>query len=204
MKKTVLACAGIMIFTFHLAPSTSLRAQGFDWGRISLSADFSSQGNTFGIANGLRLTGHPERAVHLTAAYRLGRRWELGIYGGYKGSDAPTASVQSFANNPLIRSVYVENTSDFIYGALVQWYLVPYDKRQYIFADVALRVGFDFSGTEADNVWGGMSAIYRATDHVALCLDVDFGSFRYASISNFVNERDTWGTRSTLRLQVAL
>lgn len=204
MKKIVIACVSILLFNLQLATFKSLHAQGFDWNRMSLSVDFSSQSDIFGIANGLRLTGHPERAVHLAAAYRLGRHWELGLYGGYLAAGAPTSSITGTGGNTLIRSIYVENANEIIYGAFVQWYLVPYDKRQYINMDVTLRAGFDLSGTEADNVWAGLSVLYRITSHVSLCLDVDFGSFRYTSTFSFINDRNSWNTRGTLRLQVSL
>ncbi|MBR1550283.1 MAG: hypothetical protein IJ634_06560 [Bacteroidales bacterium] len=204
MKKILLACASIIILNFQFSIFNSLHAQSFDWGRISLSADYATQGNAFGLTNGLRLKDHPERAVHLTAAYRLGRRWELGLYGGYHASTATTGSTTASGSGPVIRSVYIEDGSELIYGAFVQWYIIPYDKRQLINVDAAFRVGFDLSGTEADNFWAGMTSIYRVTDHVAICLDLDFGSFRYASVINFINDKDTWGMRSALRLQVSL
>lgn len=203
MKKTIIVAIAI-VFTAHLSPFTALHAQSFDWGRISLSSDFSTQGNIYGFTHGLRLKDRPERAVHLTAGYRLGQHWELDLYGGYCASTATSGSPAAPGGNPVIRTVYVKNESELIYGAFVQWHIVPYDMRQVINIDMALRVGLDFSGAEADHVWGGMSSIYRVTDRVALCFDVDFGSFRYASITNFINDRDTWGMRSALRLQVSL
>jgi len=191
MKKIFLV---IVIFVAHF----SVQGQGFEWGRVNVSVDMSSQSSFFN-GGAYLFKNHPERAAHFTLGYRLGRYWELAGYLGYSAS-APEFLSTLPSPDPGY-TVAFSNGARGIYGAILQYHLAPYGTTLPL--SLAIRVGFDLSGIEADGAWLGVVTSYRLTHHVTLNLDTDCGSFRCARRVRWVFGEHSLVGRAALRLQVS-
>lgn len=210
MKKIVLVCVSAMFFTFHLLPFTSLRAQGFDWHRLNVTIDYSTQSPAFLSLSMLQgrsglFAGHPASSLNIGVGYRLWGHFEAGLYANYSGASATSGTgKRDLGNGQTLQTVYFEDGSAFGWGALVQVHLVPFKYRHEIGVDMSARLGFDFSGVEADNFWGGIGWNFWISKHVSLTFGVDLGSFRYGRMENALNGSNMWGGRLTLGAQVEL
>lgn len=210
MKKTMIICLGIVIFNFQFSVSNSLRAQGFDWHRLNVSIDYSTQSPplySFLILQGRSglFAGHPASSLNIGVGYRLWGHFEAGLYANYSGASATSGTGnRDLGNGQTLQTVYFKDESAFGWGALVQVHLVPFKYRHEIGVDMSARLGFDFSGVEADNFWGGIGWNFWISKHVSLTLGVDLGSFRYSRMENALNGSNMWGGRFTLGAQVEL
>ena len=210
MKKTMIICLGIVIFNFQFSVSNSLRAQGFDWHRLNVSIDYSTQSPAFLSLSLLQgrsglFAGHPASSLNIGVGYRLWGHFEAGLYANYSGASATSGTgKRDLGNGQTLQTVYFKDESAFGWGALVQVHLVPFKYRHEIGVDMSARLGFDFSGVEADNFWGGIGWNFWISKHVSLTFGVDLGSFRYGSMENALNGGKMWGGRLTLGAQVEL
>ena len=210
MKKTMIICLGIVIFNFQFSVFNSLRAQGFDWHRLNVSIDYSTQSPAFQSLSMLQgrsglFAGHPASSLNIGVGYRLWGHFEAGLYANYTGASATSGTgKRDLGNGQTLQTVYFKDESAFGWGALVQVHLVPYKYRHEIGIDMKARLGFDFSGVEADNFWGGIGWNFWISKHVSLTFGADFGSFRYSRMENALNGSKMWGARLTLGAHVEL
>lgn len=210
MKKTMIICLGIVIFNFQFSVFNSLRAQGFDWHRLNVSIDYATQSPAFIAVSLLQgrsglFAGHPASSLNIGVGYRLWGHFEAGLYANYSGASATSGTGnRDLGNGQTLQTVYFKDGSAFGWGALVQVHLVPYKYRHEIGLDMRARLGFDFSGVEADNFWGGIGWNFWISKHVSLTFGVDLGSFRYSRMENALMGSKMWGGRLILGAQVEL
>ena len=210
MKKTLIICLGIVIFNFQFSVFNSLRAQGFDWHRLNVTIDYSTQSSAFNAVSLLQgrsglFAGHPASSLNVGVGYRLWGHFEAGLYANYSGASATSGTGnRDLGNGQTLQTVYFKDESAFGWGALVQVHLVPYKYRHEIGIDMRARLGFDFSGVEADNFWGGIGWNFWISKHVSLTFGADFGSFRYGRMENALMGNKMWGGRLTLGAHVEL
>lgn len=210
MKKTILICASILVFNLQFSISNSLRAQGFDWHRLNVGVNYSTQSPNFGSVSLLRgrsglFAGHPARSFSLGVSYRLWGHFEAGLYASYMGASANSGTgKRDLGGGQSLQTMYFKDGADFGWGAVVQVHLVPYKYRHEIGIDMSARLGFDFSGLEADNAWFGIGWDYWISKHVSLTWSADFGSFRYSRMENALNGSNMWGGRLAMGVRVEL
>ena len=210
MKKTMIICLGIVIFNFQFSVFNSLRAQGFDWHRLNVTIDYSTQSPAFNAVSLLQgrsglFAGHPASSLNIGVGYRLWGHFEAGLYANYSGASATSGTGnRDLGNGQTLQTVYFKDGSAFGWGALVQVHLVPFKYRHEIDVDMRARLGFDFSGVEADNFWGGIGWNFWISKHVSLTFGFDFGSFRYSRMENALMGNKIWGVRLTLGAHVEL
>ncbi len=210
MKKTMIICLGFVIFNFQFSVFNSLRAQGFDWHRLNVSIDYSTQSPAFQSLSMLQgrsglFAGHPASSLNVGVGYRLWGHLEAGLYANYSGASATSGTGnRDLGNGQTLQTVYFKDGSAFGWGALVQVHLVPYKYRHEIGIDMSARLGFDFSGLEADNAWFGIGWDYWISKHVSLTWSADFGSFRYSRMENALNGSNMWGGRLAMGVRVEL
>lgn len=210
MKKTMIICLGIVIFNFQFSVFNSLRAQGFDWHRLNVSIDYSTQSPAFQSLSMLQgrsglFAGHPASSLNVGVGYRLWGHLEAGLYANYSGASATSGTGnRDLGNGQTLQTVYFKDGSAFGWGALVQVHLVPYKYRHEIGIDMSARLGFDFSGLEADNAWFGIGWDYWISKHVSLSWSADLGSFRYSRMENALNGSNMWGGRLAMGVRVEL
>ena len=210
MKKTMIICLGIVIFNFQFSVFNSLRAQGFDWHRLNVTIDYSTQSPAFNAVSLLQgrsglFAGHPASSLNIGVGYRLWGHFEAGLYANYSGASATSGTGnRDLGNGQTLQTVYFKDGSAFGWGALVQVHLVPYKYRHEIGIDMSARLGFDISGLEADNAWFGIGWDYWISKHVSLTWSADFGSFRYSRMENALMGNKMWGGRLTLGAHVEL
>ena len=210
MKKIVLICASILVFNLQFSISNSLRAQGFDWHRLNVSIDYSTQSPAFQSLSMLQgrsglFAGHPASSLNVGVGYRLWGHLEAGFYANYSGASATSGTGnRDLGNGQTLQTVYFKDGSAFGWGALVQVHLVPYKYRHEIGIDMSARLGFDFSGLEADNAWFGIGWDYWISKHVSLSWSADLGSFRYSRMENALNGSNMWGGRLAMGVRVEL
>jgi len=210
MKKTMIICLGIVIFNFQFSVFNSLRAQGFDWHRLNVTIDYSTQSPAFNAVSLLQgrsglFAGHPASSLNIGVGYRLWGHFEAGLYVNYTGASATSGTGnRDLGNGQTLQTVYFNDGSAFGWGALVQVHLVPYKYRHEIGIDMSARLGFDISGLEADNAWFGIGWDYWISKHVSLTWSADFGSFRYSRMENALMGNKMWGGRLTLGAHVEL
>ncbi len=210
MKKTMIICLGIVIFNFQFSVFNSLRAQGFDWHRLNVTIDYSTQSPAFNAVSLLQgrsglFAGHPASSLNVGVGYRLWGHFEAGLYANYSGASATSGTGnRDLGNGQTLQTVYFKDGSAFGWGALVQVHLVPYKYRHEIGIDMSARLGFDFSGLEADNAWFGIGWDYWISKHVSLSWSADLGSFRYSRMENALNGSNMWGGRLAMGVRVEL
>jgi len=210
MKKTMIICLGIVIFNFQFSVFNSLRAQGFDWHRLNVTIDYSTQSPAFQSLSMLQgrsglFAGHPASSLNVGVGYRLWGHLEAGLYANYSGASATSGTGnRDLGNGQTLQTVYFKDGSAFGWGALVQVHLVPYKYRHEIGIDMSARLGFDFSGLEADNAWFGIGWDYWISKHVSLTWSADLGSFRYSRMENALNGSNMWGGRLAMGVRVEL
>ncbi len=210
MKKTMIICLGIVIFNFQFSVFNSIRAQGFDWHRLNVSIDYSTQSPAFQSLSMLQgrsglFAGHPASSLNVGVGYRLWGHLEAGLYANYSGASATSGTGnRDLGNGQTLQTVYFKDGSAFGWGALVQVHLVPYKYRHEIGIDMSARLGFDFSGLEADNAWFGIGWDYWISKHVSLTWSADLGSFRYSRMENALNGSNMWGGRLAMGVRVEL
>jgi hypothetical protein len=73
-------------------------------------------------------------------------------------------------------SIYYKNGFFVNYGFQVQLHLMPFNKRNYAWADVFLRLGVG-KGYEENGLWGGFGVAWNATNHLSFQLNIDFGGW---------------------------
>ena len=208
MKKTMIICLGIVIFNFQFSVFNSLRAQGFDWHRLNVTIDYSTQSPAFNAVSLLQgrsglFAGHPASSLNIGVGYRLWGHFEAGLYANYSGASATSGTGnRDLGNGQTLQTVYFKDGSAFGWGALVQVHLVPYKYRHEIGIDMSARLGFDISGLEADNAWFGIGWDYWISKHVSLTWSADFGSFRYSRMENALNGSNMWGGRLAMGVRV--
>ena len=108
MKKIMLMV--LVLIALCLFFHTSVQAQGFDKGRVSMDVDYSFQPSVLQFRSGL-LHNHPERSAHLQLNYRLWRRWEVGMYASISGSQIGYSGSENRGTGSLDKMSYttVEN-----------------------------------------------------------------------------------------------
>ena len=157
-------------------------AQGFDWHRINIAVDASTQltaTSVLQLGSGV-LANRPNRSVSLAVNYRLWQHWEVGLYANLVGSNAMSSGGQDIGNGQSLQWIFVTNGYEVGWGVTAQFHIIPYRFRHEMGLDMTLRLGFDFGEAEADNFWGGLRYTYNLSRHVALSASFDFGSFYFA------------------------
>lgn len=203
MKKIMLMV--LVLIALCLFFHTSVQAQGFDKGRVSMDVDYSFQPSVLQFRSGL-LHNHPERSAHLQLNYRLWRRWEVGMYASISGSQIGYSGSENRGTGSLDKMSYttVENGYEMGWGAVVQWHMIPYDEKNSLNADITLRVGMDIAEIEADSFWGGIGVFYHVDKHLSLYLFDDFGTFHFGRTNDFVIDQSTWHMRCSVGVQLHL
>ncbi|MBP3762318.1 MAG: hypothetical protein J6I49_00380 [Bacteroidales bacterium] len=211
MKKIMIICAGVLLLNFQFSISSPLRAQGFDWHRFTVSIDYSTQSPSLESLSLLQggsgiFAGHPYRSIGLGVGYRLWGHLEAGLYANYMGASATSGTgSRDLGGRQSLQTLYREDSPAFGWGATVQLHLVPYKYLHEIGIDISARLGFEFSGIEADNFWFGMGFSYWISKHVSLVWGGDFGSFRYSRMENALNGSSIrLGARLTMGVQIGL
>lgn len=198
MKKILFAMA---IITVTLTGA----AQGFDWHRMNISADYSYQPSLLQHGSGL-LRQHPERTVSVGASYRLWQLCEVGLYANLVGADAMSSGSENIGGGQHVSYMYVTNRYTLGWGAIVQLHTIPFRMRHNTL-DMAIRLGIDIAKAEADRFWVGAKFTYFITRHTALTMSADFGSFYYSrTYSNVIGQKhsDLGNYRSSFGIQVEL
>ena len=119
MKKTMIICLGIVIFNFQFSVFNSLRAQGFDWHRLNVSIDYSTQSPAFLSLSLLQgrsglFAGHPASSLNIGVGYRLWGHFEAGLYANYSGASATSGTgKRDLGNGQTLQTVYFKDESAF-------------------------------------------------------------------------------------------
>jgi hypothetical protein len=171
MKK-ILFIVLLSPFAFHLSPC---QAQGaWDLKRFNLEVEYHNRPTELELGTGL-FASHPERTLHTGINYRLLQHWEVGFYLGFQGCHLDDYSHQDIGD-AAVGSIYYKNGFFVNYGFQVQLHLMPFNKRNYAWADVFLRLGVG-KGYEENGLWGGFGVAWNATNHLSFQLNIDFGGW---------------------------
>ncbi len=203
MKKIFLLAASIVVFNPLFSIFNSLQAQGFDWHRFNITADFSFQPSLLHHGSGI-LKNHPERAFHAGINYRIARHWEVGLYADLVGATAWQSAYERHGDVVVWRMLGFTNQYQVGFGTLVQFHSVSFEKRNRVGIDMILRLGMDLYETEADRFWGGVGFIHRFSRHMAVTFSTDFGTFYYGRQHDMITGVDSWHLRTSVGVQVEL
>ena len=203
MRKLLLACVSILLLNIQYSISNPLQAQGFDWHRFNIAADFSYQPSALNHGSGI-LKQHPGRALHLGVNYRLKRRSELGAYTYRVGAWAWSSGDEPLGNGQRLHWIGWDNGYEWGCGLLVQYHTIPFDKRNTLGVDMVLRLGMDLHSIEADRLWCGVGFLYRFSRHMSVSYGLDVGSFHYSWLYNRTIGSSDWGQRIIIGLQYEL
>ena len=197
MKKTI-----VIIATLLTAFTASAQ-----WNRVNVGVDFAWQQTPLKFDRGF-LYGRPDRALHLNIGYRLWQHWELGIYLGIQGADCYSSATSTYhtAQGDPYSVTYIDGIKEIqsTTGVMLQYYILPFNKRNEWRMDGVIRLGFTPGGIEIDNFWGGIGMLYRLTGHTSLHVNVDMGTFRPSRLINRMLENDFSPVRTSIGLQVEL
>ena len=111
----------------------------------------------------------------LIDTYASSEHWEVGFYLGFQGCHLDDYSHQDIGD-AAVGSIYYKNGFFVNYGLQVQLHLMPFNKRNYAWADVFLRLGVG-KGYEENGLWGGFGVAWNATNHLSFQLNIDFGGW---------------------------
>lgn len=190
--------------TFGLSEHPNTNHYGFPGGRLTIGMDYAWQDTPVQFSGGL-FVGRPDRSIHLNVGYRLWQHWEAGIYIAVQGGNCSSGGTfLPQGGGYIITQLYVDKGVRWTNGVMVQYHIVPFQKRNDSKVDGVLRLGFTPGGEEIDNIWGGIGIIYSLADNVSLLMNGDLGSFRPSRLINNLMSYDAMPTRISLGLQVAL
>ena len=197
MKNTIAIIATMLI-------TLSASAQ---WNRINVGVDYAWQQTPLEF-DGSLLYGRPDRTLHLNIGYRLWQHWEIGMYLGMQGAyyDNSGTFTDHTAQGEAYTVTYFRGEKEWHWtsGVMVQYHIIPFNKRNGRILDGVVRLGFTPGGIEIDNFWGGIGMLCRLTEHTSLLLNADIGTFRTGRFINHTLESGATAGRITAGVQVEL
>ena len=170
------------------------------WQRLNVGMDYGLAFTNLSYGPGL-LRNHPNRVATIRTTYRVGRRWELGLYLAAQGSDMSSMSAER-SIEPSSETMYTltySNGYQLTPGLMARFHLLPFDKRETINMDIALRAGIGFGAEGNGGAWAGYEINRRINRNLLLTLAFDLGSVIYNDY-----EMEALGIRATVRTKMSV